>query len=161
MVTAIADFKQAVLSPEQVQDIATHNISLILRISPIINELFSLYGRIPAKKQDAFQLFTDILKALNSSNEDLAIQAHSALEQALQAAQADNTTKPLTLWKNLWLHKNDNDQWTLTNGTHAYKLQSLARLYALYQEALRTSGLYDFNDMIMKTIETLKNQPDK
>lgn len=156
----ISDFKQAALTPDDIRTIAQTNSAVIKQLSPQINELMSAHGRIPAKASVAIELFSAIVKKLKEAKSELAEQAARELDTALAEAVALQKTKPLTAWKDAWLTKDENDHWSFTNPSHAAKLVSLAEAFQAYQDTLSKSGQYDFNDMIIRTIDALKTKPD-
>ncbi len=160
VLSTISDCKQAALEPNALRAIAKENHAAVTELSPIINALMEPHGRIPSKPAVAISLFEDILSEIKKRTGDLAQNAATQLETALQTAQDSNKTKPLTDWKNKWLVKDENDAWSFTNPASAEKLESLSRIYEQYQHILRSSGQYDFNDMILKTIDALKNRAE-
>lgn len=160
VVGAISDFKQAALRPEQVRGIAHENLKSCQKLSPHIQQLMAPYGRIPAKTAQAISLFTDIANSIKKDPSGLAQMAAKSLLEALETATENNSTKTLTVWKNQWLTKDDDDKWSFTSQANAAKLLSLSEIYEQYQLVLAKHGQYDFNDMIIRTIEALKQKPD-
>lgn len=159
VVSTVSDFKQANLRPADVKQIAKANAEACLQLSPKVHELYSPYPRMP-KLAVAQDVFTGILAVLETSKQAVAQNAAEELDEALTVAAEDNTTKPLTSWKNQWLVKDENDAWCFTNPEHSAKLVSLADIYTKYQEVLETSSQYDFNDMIIRSIDALVARPE-
>ncbi|MBA3758635.1 ATP-dependent helicase [Candidatus Saccharibacteria bacterium] len=160
VVGAIADFKQANLSADELREIAGENSNAVQELSPKINELMAVHGRIPGKTALALELFSSIANTLTENTSSLTLDASKTLQEALGRAEEENSTKPLTAWKNQWLVKDENDQWTFTNPESAGKLLSLANIYEQYQRVVGKAGQYDFNDMIISTIAALKRKPE-
>lgn len=160
IVGAISDCKQAALSPQDITKIALENQACIKQLSPLIHEALADMKQMPRKADAAITLFSSVEDALTSSSSELAKLACSELTQALAEAAKQNSTKPVTAWKNTWLHKDENDTWCFTKPESADKLASLARIYAAYQASLEKAGQYDFNDMIIRTIDALQNKPE-
>lgn len=160
VVSTISDLKQANMYPGDVVEIATANITASTQVSPAIHTLMSVHKQIPRKLAIAEELFTDVLETLQSSTTSLAELATTELTGALETAASDQSTKPLTAWKNKWLYKDENDEWTFTNPNISDKMVSLAKIYQRYQRSLDQSGQYDFNDMILKTLVALENKPE-
>ncbi|MEO8862739.1 MAG: ATP-dependent DNA helicase [Candidatus Saccharimonadales bacterium] len=156
----VSDFKQADMKPKQVLAVAELNLQAISDLSPKIQKLMAPHGRIPAKKDIAFKLFDEVLITINEHKSNLAQTASLALSDAIEQAKSDNSTKPLTAWKAKWLSKDSKDDWYFTDPVQANKLISLCGIYKKYQKALETSGQYDFNDMIIRTIDALKEKSD-
>lgn len=160
VVGAISDFKQAAMSPDQVRSIAQANKSACDTLSRPINELLAGMSRMPSKADQAIALFAPIQDVLSGSDTDIARLALTQLSDAIEQASEQSSTKPITAWKNDWLPKNDLGEWTFTNTEQADKLASLARIFERYQSELEKSGQYDFNDMIIRTIQALQDKPE-
>lgn len=160
VVSTISDLKQANMYPDDVVAVAKANATACAQLSPAIHGLMSAHKQIPRKLAVAEELFNELLNVLQPSQASLAMQAATELDTALANADGDESTKPLTAWKNKWLYKDENDQWTFTNPSVSNKMISLANLYQRYQQALDQSGQYDFNDMILKTLSALETKPE-
>lgn len=160
IVSTISDCKQAALSPEQVQKIGKENLQTTEELSPAIQQIMSAYKRLPSKLSTSLELFNKVLATLEQSSLPLAKQAAAKLVAAIEAAEATESTKPMTAWKNSWLEKDTNDSWQFGNKLQSQKVISLANIYAKYQEILQDSGQYDFNDMILRTIEAMKERSE-
>lgn len=160
IVGAISDCKQAALSPGQLASIAADNKQAEAELSPQIHTVLADMKQMPRKAEAAALLFQGVLECLETSTRELCVLAASELNTALELANEENSTKPLTAWKNTWLHKNDTDTWCFTKPETADKLASLASIYAKYQAALEKAGQYDFNDMIIRTIDALQQKPE-
>lgn len=156
----VADFKQAALTPQDIRRLAQNNLKAVTALSPKINKLMSAHGRIPSKPAVALELFSAVAQVLKENTNELSQAAYKELEAAVTDAAALQKTKPLTTWKDAWLTKDENDQWSFTNPLHAAKLLSLAEVFQKYQDKLAETGQYDFNDMIIRTIDALKTKPD-
>jgi DNA helicase-2/ATP-dependent DNA helicase PcrA len=160
VVSTISDLKQANLYPDQVRTIAKENATACKELSGPIHEVLAPFKRMPSKPGESQALFTDIQSALNRSQTDLAKAASQKLSEALEKSAEQNSSKPLTAWKNTWLVKDDNDHWSFTDPASSEKMLSLASIYERYQKELDAAGEYDFNDMILKTIATLQAKPE-
>jgi DNA helicase II / ATP-dependent DNA helicase PcrA len=160
VVSTISDLKQANLYPNDLSKVAKENAAACAQLSPAIHEKMSAHKQIPRKLAVAQQLFGKLLAVLQDNTSSLAVQAATELDTALTNAAEDESTKPLTAWKNKWLYKDENDDWTFTNPNVSEKMQSLANIYQRYQQALDKSGQYDFNDMILKTLAALDAKPE-
>ncbi|HZM63630.1 MAG TPA: ATP-dependent DNA helicase, partial [Candidatus Saccharimonadales bacterium] len=88
-----------------------------------------------------------------------AIAVHD-LNQAIAAAEAANSTKPLTAWKNNWLAKNTDNQFIFDGLLKNQRIESLANVLEAYDASLQKQGWYDFDDMIMLAGQALQQNPD-
>lgn len=160
VVSTLSDLKQANLTPDNLRQIASDNAKAGAKLSAPIHQLMSPHKQIPRKAQVAQELFGEILNLILDTPGNLAATAGSELSHALEASEADKSTKPLTKWKNTWLHKDENDLWTFTDPNLNEKMLSLASIYERYQKTLDDTGQYDFNDMILKTLAALTAKPE-
>ncbi|QQS19506.1 ATP-dependent helicase [Candidatus Saccharibacteria bacterium] len=80
--------------------------------------------------------------------------------RALEQADDDNSTKPLTAWKNKWLVKDTENQFKIAGELEAKRIIALADVLEQYQARLSNKGLYDFDDMILQAINVLENNDD-
>jgi DNA helicase II / ATP-dependent DNA helicase PcrA len=162
LLSTISDIKQASLRPDDISKIANSNIALTATLQPELDQILSKHSRMPRKASEALQLFEQIHDVLqtHAQSYSLAAEGLAELEDALHQATQLESTKPLTAWKNSWLHKNESDQYTYTNSEVHQKLLALAAVYQTYQQTLEESGQYDFDDMILKTIDAITNQPE-
>lgn len=160
IVSTISDLKQANIGPKDLRRIASENESDIIKISKPLHEIYSGLLRMPRKASEAIPVFAELLEIIKKGVGSLAKNAAAELEAAIEKAEELNKTNPLTNWKNEWLYKDEDDNWSFTDPNVSAKLQSLAKIYEKYQQKLESSGQYDFNDMILKTLEALQEKPE-
>ena len=159
VIKTISELKRALVSPEDLRNKMSENLQVVAAISPVVNEHYGSVKRMP-KLDKATVIFEKILEALENTPNELTEKASSSLRVALQEAADAAKTNPLTAWKNDWLHKNEDDDWEFTNPIVHQKLTALADVYQTYEKELRSSGKYDFDDMIVAVIAALKNKPE-
>lgn len=160
LISTVSDLKQANLYPADIVKLSTANMTACRKLSPQIHELMRSHKQMPRKATEAQTLFDNIQQILTKDTSELAAAASSELASAIQTSEDINKTNPLTTWKNKWLHKDETDTWTFTDPKISERMLSLARIYERYQAQLDTSGQYDFNDMILKTLVALQAQPE-
>lgn len=156
VIGTISDLKQHLISPDDLRIIASDNISAVNEAQDLIDEIINEVGGISRKKDVYRKQYSDLLTGLTALGAKLVSDSASELGVAYDAALEQNTSKPLTAWKDKWLHKNDNDYFTLTDPSLNSKMLSLANIYSKYESALSFQALYDFNDMILSTIKAIK-----
>lgn len=160
VVGTISDLKQHLITPDQLRDIAHKNLQQIDEAQPTLDEAVNTKGGFSRKKAEVFGQYAHLLEGLSSLEGSLISQASGKLLVAYQEAEEMNSTKPLTAWKNEWLHKDGNDKFTLTDRMHSERLHELANVYQAYQDELRRRASYDFDDMILRAIDGLKNNDE-
>lgn len=86
----------------------------------------------------------------------------SSLEQAIEETDASGRHAPkLTAWRNEWLTKQAEGVFVLKDGGKSLKkLQALKNVYQKFQEQMTTSGLYDFDDMVMEVVHALETEEE-
>jgi DNA helicase-2/ATP-dependent DNA helicase PcrA len=169
LIATISEVKRALLSSDDLRGIAAENIRFLHASKPQIADIFSGFTRMPSKFTTAEPLFLSTLNLLRSEANGkpahpvfgslAAIAAHE-LEGALSEASDQNSTKPLTAWKNTWLIKNAENQFILDGELENERMAALAVVLEQYQDALAERGLYDFDDMIIRAIGAMEQHED-
>lgn len=169
LISTIGDIKKALLTPEDLRTLSQQNLAFLADANKSIAAIFQEVKRMPGKLSGAQPLFTETLTALkaampmpmqNTKLQPLALVAAASLEDALAAAEEQESSKPLTTWKNTWLVKNAQNQLILGGERESLSIESLASVLEQYQERLAAKGLYDFNDMILRSIKALEKNDD-
>jgi DNA helicase-2/ATP-dependent DNA helicase PcrA len=170
LMSTISEVKRGLLEPEGLRAIAASNLAVIEAASKTIGDSLAPYvKRLPSKLATAEPLFGEIYGELagiaetatvHPPFENLAALAAAQLEKALTEAAEMGKTKPLTQWKNDWLAKNANNQFILSGALEAARIAELANVLEAYQKTLADRGLYDFDDMILRSIRALEANDD-
>lgn len=161
VISAIGDFKKALLKPDDVLNIAKSNADFINKASDVTKEVLASVKRIDKKSLSAFKALYEQSKDLNKANKlsgstDLASLYKAELQDAIENAEELNKTAPLTKWKNNWLERDEDGLFVIAGYNSADKLSSLAEIYRNYLGELEKQGLFDYDDMILRAIEGLK-----
>lgn len=152
VVKTISDLKQHLYTPAQLKALGHANLQEIDSVQGILDEVVNNPGGISRKKGEWQRQYTTLLSSLTTVPGDLIQSATADLSSALAESETENSSRPLTAWKNKWLHKDEHDRATLTNRAHSEKMLELADLYSAYEQALQAEGLYDYDDMILRSI---------
>lgn len=166
LMSTISEVKRGLLTPQALRQIAAINLSTITQASRAIGKTLEQHTkRLPVKLDKAEPLFQNILQSLKYCLEKFephppfenlaALSAHELESSLAKAAEAGKTT-PLTAWKNTWLSKDSNDNYVLSGTLEAERMRALADVLEAYESALAERGLYDFDDMILRAIQTLE-----
>ncbi|MDB5184027.1 MAG: uvrD [Candidatus Saccharibacteria bacterium] len=83
-----------------------------------------------------------------------------SLQQAVIEASDDNSTKPLTAWRNKWFEKDEEGSFVLIARKRQSKLRAVAVIYDQYLSKMEAASLYDFDDMILQVVHALEHIPD-
>jgi DNA helicase II / ATP-dependent DNA helicase PcrA len=155
VLSTISDLKRSLYTPSTLKDVASSNLALVEEISPSVSEHLRTVKRFPSKAEQSIELFLPILQ-LFENKQGLGLMAYESLGTALALAHDESSSKPLTEWKNTWLTKNDKNEYVFTDVLQHQKMIELSRIFETYIKELRSRQLYDFDDMILRTIEAIK-----
>jgi len=170
LMSTISEVKRGLLTPESLRDIAAGNMAVIEQASKVIGDSLADYTkRLPSKLATSEPIFGEIYGELAGLAEtatvyppfeNLAQLASEQLEKALTEASEIGKTTPLTAWKNGWLAKNADNQFVLAGALEAARIAELANVLEAYEKALADRGLYDFDDMILRSIRALEDNTE-
>jgi DNA helicase-2/ATP-dependent DNA helicase PcrA len=169
LISTIGDLKKSLLTPDDLRRISDDNLTFLDAVNREVAEIFKDIKRMPGKIATAMPLFEQVLEALSShaprsakigSVQPLSETAIGQLQDAINDAENLESTKPLTAWKNAWLVKNADNQLILAGKRESETIKSLSEVLEAYQAELERQGLYDFNDMILRSITALEQNDD-
>lgn len=158
--TTISELKKGGLTPDELEDILERNTKFINQIQPSLQTAFG--PRISAASHDlARKLLDELDKYTDEALElpgyhSLAKLIRQSLSRAIEDAETDNSSKPLTAWKNTYLEKNPEGEMTLKDQRRGEKLTSLAKIYADYLVSMQQHELFDYDDMILRVVHALE-----
>lgn len=169
LMSTISEVKRALLSPEQLRAIARENIAFIHSANPGLQEIFHGFTTMPrsiAKAipyfEQTLELITGLIPKESSAGTfgTIAALAAADLSNRLAEAAESGKTRSLTEWKNDWLAKDAENTFIFTGELENLRVRALATVIEQYQSALAEQGLYDFDDMILRSIDALEKHPD-
>ena len=170
LIRIISEFKQSGLTPSELRAIIEDNQSTIAEIAPDIQQVFS--AKISKKTIEMFAPIAEKIANLaaknpNEKNSKLpaSITPYAnvlalSIVHATQEAIDENSTKPLTAWKNKWCEKNANGEFVLKDFTAAEKLSAAIDVYEKYVNILSERSLFDYDDMILSVIQACESHPE-
>jgi DNA helicase-2/ATP-dependent DNA helicase PcrA len=164
LISTISEIKRALLDGPALTAIAKENLAFIHNANGAVAPIFKDFVRMPGTFAKAAPYFEQTIQALQSvagpakheQLDSLSTTAIESLEKALQTAAEANKSKPLTDWKNDWLEKDDDNKFCLQGELESKRIAALATVMNQYQAVLETRGLYDFDDMILRSINALE-----
>lgn len=169
VISTISDVKRALLTSNDLRAIADENEATIHQANDAIAEVFKDLKRMPPKLEKSLPYFVKTREILVQHSPEvvvlpkfggLAAVAVRELDNAIESAEIQSSSKPLTAWKNGWLVKDENNNFTLDGLFEVERIRAFAGIYDTYQERLMSNGLYDFDDMILQAISLLENNAD-
>lgn len=168
LISTISEVKRALLTSNNLRTIAESNTAFIAGINKDISKIFDDFVRMPSSIDKALPYFEKTHQLIkqhpaiieNTKMMSLSSLALDKLATALEAAQTSRKTTALTEWKNEWLIKNAANQFILSGELENKRIKALANVIDDYQQALEKRGLYDFDDMILRSIASLEKNDD-
>jgi DNA helicase II / ATP-dependent DNA helicase PcrA len=159
--STISDLKRYLYTPESLRKVANDNLTQVRELSPQISEHIGIIKSFPRTAEKSIELFSGVLEILeNNADNSLVSLAVEELKESLTSSLELNKSKPLTEWKNRWLSKNSDDNYVFTDEKQHLRIAELANIYENYQKELEDNQMYDFDDMILRTIDGLKNKSE-
>jgi DNA helicase II / ATP-dependent DNA helicase PcrA len=159
----ISELKKSGLASDELLQVLDSNDAALDKIEPYFAEAFTArlskatLLQLPALIKEARAAIAPL--ALRTITPLAQIIADS-LETALQNAEATNSTKPITAWKNTWLKKNDKGLFVFKSRSASTKLRAVSYVYFQYLSRMQEAELYDFDDMILRVVHALEVFPE-
>ncbi len=163
---AIEALKRAGLLPDDFRKILEENKKDLEKLSGVINKIFG-GGRMSKKTLElAIGIKKELIKEISNIKNEFVIDSvlfpHlkkvilSSLIVAIKKSETEESTKPLTAWKDEYLKADEEGLPVLRESIYQDKMLALVEVYNEYRKTMHDSALYDFDDMILDTIEALK-----
>jgi len=89
---------------------------------------------------------------VHALTETLALSISHAADEAID----QNSTKPITAWRNRWLEKDHNNKFVFKDRKRIKKLRSLSFIYYSYLLQMQEKELFDFDDMVLRVVHALE-----
>lgn len=162
-VSAISELKRSGLVSDELRQIIEAGDAMLDSVEGDLAELFGV--RISNATRDALvpistRVAATPLVTLPRGITPLSHTLSLSLARALDEAEAANSTKPITAWKNSWMERNEQGKMVFKDRKRHTKLRALADIYATYLERMHTAALYDYDDMILEVVQTLTQRTD-
>lgn len=158
--TSISELKRGGFTPDELDAILQRNDTFTTWLKPQLAEVFA--DRVSKK---TLPLISKLIASIESYKNELlelpgyhalsVLIAHS-LQRALENAEEEDSTKPITAWKNTYLEKDAHGNQTLKDERRSEKLHALANVYYDYLLAMQKAELYDYDDMILRVVHALE-----
>lgn len=160
--SAISWLKQNALLPHELHKIVTENQKIISKHEKLVADVFA---QTPSPKllPEYQRLLSALEKTAQNGTDfgfpDYATICADELADAVSKVEPNKRFAPsITAWRNKWCEKNaDNKHVFKDGGRNMRKMHALAEIYKKFTEKMRDQGLYDFDDMIIETVQALEN----
>ncbi len=161
--STISELKKSGLTSDELLEVLSANDAVIDQVEPLLAEVFS--SRIGKTTGQSLHKLIPLIRAVDSTITlpnitPLHKTIADSLEIAVSDADNDNSTKPLTAWKNAWIKKNEQGELVLKSRERQAKLRSVSFIYYQYLSRMQESELYDFDDMILRVVHAMEVFPE-
>ena len=156
----ISDLKKSGLTSDELLAILDRNDRFIEWFQPQLDAVLS--DRLSKKSFDAIGKLAEDISSYKEDEyqlvtyEPLHDLVRSSLQMALENAVEDGSTKPLSAWKREWCEKREDGSLTLKDAKRSDRLRAVAGVYYDYLIAMQKKSLFDFDDMILRTVHALE-----
>lgn len=167
IISKISELKKGGLGPEDFKEILEENKSFLEQANALLEPVFqkTITGKTIALIPELIENLKGITFQPRSTQlpysnmkETLIATLEEAYEQAM--AEEKPSTKPITAWKNEYTKKNDDKINTFKDLEKMKKQLELCDVYAQYQKQLHKEGFFDYEDMLLDTVEALVKYPE-
>lgn len=156
---SISDLKKSGLVSEELINILNENDIVMDKVEKILSPIFNL----GISKNTAIEAIKHIEEIRNIKSNittslitPLSIVLADSLQEASSNAIENNSTKPITAWRNDWFKKDENRNFVLKSRDRQVKLRALCPIYDKYLNRMREACLYDFDDMILRVVHAIE-----
>ncbi len=161
--SVISELKKSGLTSDELLSVLDANDQIIDFAEPLLSAVFA--GRI--SKATTSQL-EELITPLRDSAQPIALPGivslatvlSDNLETAVSEATEENTTKPLTAWRNTWMKKDESGSFVLKSRERIAKLRAASYVYYQYLARMQEAELYDFDDMILRVVHAMEVFPE-
>jgi len=169
LLSTVSEVKRALLDSPSLRKIAKDNLLFITQGSRGLQEIFHGIAKMPGTHATSRPYFEQVLEMAvgmvpriptKGIYKSLAEVCVIDLQQALTEADSSAKSTPLTKWKNNWLAKNTDNQFVFAGQLENNRIEALADVLDRYQSVLAEQGMYDFDDMILRSIQALEKHAD-
>ena len=159
----ISELKRNGLASAELLSVLDHNDEAIDTVEKLLSPIFA--ERMSKKTPELIAPHIETIRTVQASGPltgtpPLGRIIADSLQQAVIAATTDNSTKPLTAWRNQWFEKNEEGTFVLIARKRQTKLRAVAFIYDNYLDRMQAGSLYDFDDMILQVVHALEHVPD-
>ncbi|HEY4964635.1 MAG TPA: ATP-dependent DNA helicase [Candidatus Saccharimonadales bacterium] len=158
----ISEAKRALLSPDDIDKVIKSNLEFIGEKSKQTKTLGGILARVSKTSKDDFLVLKTNVKTDTTKYgfELLAEAWDRELDQAIGSSIESGDNKALSKWKTKFLSKDENGDFIAAGLEQNERLSYFCDIYRKYLAELAAQGLYDFDDMILRSIEALNTNLD-
>jgi DNA helicase-2/ATP-dependent DNA helicase PcrA len=159
----ISDAKRALMTPDDLRTMAEHNELFYRQMQTLLKPLTVQLSRVSKSSVQSFHALltsSPVFKKSDTSFVPLQTLWNDSLSLALETVTQSGKTVALSVWKKQWLEKDADGDFIPIGKRQAPKLRALAIIFERYDELLATQNLYDYDDMILRAITGIEQNPE-
>ena len=159
----ISELKRSGLTSDELLAILDANDKILDIIEPKLTEIFS--ARLAKTIIAQLEPLVEITQKIDSSIDIPGITPLSdvladSLAVAIHEATNENSTKPITAWRNAWMKKDADNHFVLKSRANGAKLRATSYVYYQYLLRMQEAKVYDFDDMILRVVHAMEVFPE-
>ena len=163
VLTAISELKRSGLTNEELIQVLDANDEALDAVESDISDIFS--ERIGKGTAARLAPLAHTLAELPAPNlppniAPLANVIALSLADALDRAENEGSTKPITAWKNKWCEKDSAGRTVFKDRGRAAKLRIVSYIYYQYLMRMQEDRRYDFDDMVLRVVHAMEVFPE-
>ena len=157
--TVISELKKSGLTSDELLIILDANDNAIEKTEQILGPIFA--DKITKLTADKLAIHIDAIRAAGvdvalPTVVNLAEVIADSLAEAVESAIDQNSTKPVTAWRNEWFKKNEDGKFVLKSQERQKKLRAISSIYEQYLARMSEAELFDFDDMILRVVHAIE-----
>lgn len=161
--TTISELKKSGLTNEELMRLLDANETVLDAVEADFARVFS--ERVSTKTATKLAPLASTLAEMQTDSmppgiAPLANVLALSLAHAIDASIEQDSSKPITAWKNAHFEKNDKNELVFKDRRRATKLRAVSYLYYQYLMTMQESELYDFDDMVLRVVHAMEVFPD-
>jgi len=161
--TTISELKKSGLTNEELLRVLDANDIVLDAVEGQLAEVFG--ARISAKTAAALSPVATRLAELPLQDMPPGVAPLSnvlalSIAHAVDEAEEQSSTKPITAWKNRHLEKDEEGIFVFKDRRRSRKLRAVSYLYYQYLMKMQEEQLYDFDDMVLRVVHAMEVFPD-
>jgi DNA helicase II / ATP-dependent DNA helicase PcrA len=160
---AISELKKSGLTSSELLAVLDQNDTVLDAAERLLADIFAA-----GIKKTTAELLAPHIETIRQQAEDSVVDGITPLGRVLAdnlqfavvQAATDNSTKPITAWRNQWMKKNDTGNFVFKSRDRQAKLRAVSYVYYQYLAKMEEEALYDFDDMILNVVHTIEQTPE-
>lgn len=160
---AISEIKKSGLTSDELLSVLDQNDNALNTAERLVADIFA-----PGIKKTTAEQLAPHIDTIRQEDEESKVDGivplgriiADSLQYAVVQATTDNSTKPITAWRNQWMKKDSRGDFVFKSRDRQAKLRAASHVYYQYLSRMEEAALYDFDDMILNVVHTIERVPE-